>query len=509
MILRSLLIAIGLVLATSGCSQGPDPAQLATASEIAWREGDVEDALAEAKEAGKPVLLYWGAVWCPPCNDMKANLFKEQSFIAQTQNFVPVYLDGDTDGAQRWAERFGIAGYPTVILLRPDGEEITRLSSSTMADELPSLLQQAAQRTTTIEALIAKAGDDPASLSEEDWDILAGFAWFNDPKHFSDLTAAGDLLGKLAANAPNPALQRRFGLMELVVAASPGKDGTLALTQGQRERLTSILPAMLANPQEVVANRYELLGAAPNLVLALPKGTERDRLRDRIIAAGDAVYANDKLNMVDRMNAIGAEIAFAKAAGGIGPELRAKVQTRAKWADANAKGRSMRESVIYYAAGQLSSAGDFAGAKKLLLAEMERSETPYYYMSALSSLAEEQGDKPGALEWAKKAYEAAEGPATRVQWAVNWALTALEVAPEDAATVEASARAVLAELAKTPDGYYQRTRTRVAGWGKALAQWSEEHGGAELLQDLRQEMAAICQQQGDQAKACGEWSRAA
>jgi protein disulfide-isomerase len=32
----------------------------ATAPQIAWREGDVEDAFAEAKEANRPVLLYWG-----------------------------------------------------------------------------------------------------------------------------------------------------------------------------------------------------------------------------------------------------------------------------------------------------------------------------------------------------------------------------------------------------------------------------------------------------------------
>ena len=142
--IRTIAIALGLALAATACEQAGERTEVAAASEIAWRHGDVDDALAEAKEAGKPVILYWGAVWCPPCNQMKAGLFKDPAFIAETENFVPVYLDGDTEGAQRWGEQFGISGYPTVIILQPDGTEITRIASATMAADLPQLLRVAA-----------------------------------------------------------------------------------------------------------------------------------------------------------------------------------------------------------------------------------------------------------------------------------------------------------------------------------------------------------------------------
>ena len=115
------------------------------------------------------MILYWGAVWCPPCNQMKASLFKDPAFIAETEKFVPVYLDGDTAGAQQWGERFGISGYPTVIVLSPDGTEVTRISSATMASELPELLRVAGGRTTSVEALLAKAEEDTASLTADDW----------------------------------------------------------------------------------------------------------------------------------------------------------------------------------------------------------------------------------------------------------------------------------------------------------------------------------------------------
>jgi protein disulfide-isomerase len=499
-------LALALLVPLAACQQSNAPIAAAQAAEIAWREGDVDDALAEAKEQGKPVILYWGAEWCPPCNQMKANLFKDPGFIAETEKFVPVYLDGDTAGAQQWGERFGISGYPTVIILTPDGTEITRIATATMANELPALLETAAGRTTSIEALLAKAADDTASLTADDWRILAGFDWRNDPKHFADLKKAGTLLDRLAQNAPDGPLQRRFGLLALVTGADSDADGNTVLTAAQHDRATSLLGAILASPAEVLANRQELTYDAAGLVNALPAGTQRDALAAKLVAAGDALFANEALSQTERVEALNIDVALAGE--DISPALLAKVRERARWADANAKDKYQRQAVIDDAAYLLHDAGDHAGAKRLLTAELERSEQPYYYMSSLADFAEREGDKAGAVEWARKAYEASQGPATRVQWAILWSNTVLENAPDDAALVGRAADAVIAELAKSPDSYYQRTRVKVAAWGEALREWSEAHGGAAVLERLRGEMADVCAKQGTQAGTCREWSRA-
>ena len=75
----------------------------------------------------KPVFLYWGAVWCPPCNQVKATLFNRQDFIERSRAFVPVYVDGDSPGAQKLGARFHVSGYPTMLLFSADGTEVTRL----------------------------------------------------------------------------------------------------------------------------------------------------------------------------------------------------------------------------------------------------------------------------------------------------------------------------------------------------------------------------------------------
>jgi protein disulfide-isomerase len=506
--LRTVALALGLAFAAAGCQQAGSPSEVAQAPEIAWREGDVDDALAEAREQGKPVILYWGAVWCPPCNQMKASLFKDPAFIAETEKFVPVYLDGDTEGAQRWGETFGISGYPTVIVLSPDGTEVTRISSATMANELLELLRVAGGRTTSVEALLAKAEKDAAGLSPDDWRLLAGFDWRNDPKHFADLAKAGSLLDRLAEAAPERALQRRFALLGLVVAVEKDDDGKAVLTPAQRARVGTVLAPILADRGEIMANRQELTYDAAGLVSALPASPERERLTGALIAAGDAIYATEKLAMTERVEALNIDLALAEAEGTIPPAVLAKVRERAAWADRTAKDKTTRQSVIDDAAYLLFDAGDRAGAKKLLTAELERSDQPYYYMSSLSDFAEQEGDKAAAVAWARKAYDASQGPATRVQWAILWSNAVLRLTPEDDAAVAGSAGAVMDELGKSPDSYYQRTRVKVAAWGDKLREWSAAHGGGAVLERLRTRMAGVCEQQGAQAATCREWSRA-
>ena len=484
MTIRALSLALALTVVVTGCQQAEKPAATARAQQIAWREGDVSDALAEAKESGKPALLYWGAVWCPPCNQMKSSLFKDPGFIAETQNFIPVYLDGDSKGAQQWGERFGISGYPTVIVLRPDGTEVTRISSATMATQLPGLLKTAAGRTTSTDDLLAKAKADPAGLTADDWQVLAAFDWRDDPKHFGDPQTAVALLDRLSAAGPQPALQRRFALLAMVMGASGD-----ALTPAQQTRLEAVLPPMLASPAEVKANRQELSYDVPSLV-----------------AAADSVFADTSLPIGDRLDSMMAEVQLTATDGKVPPAVLAKVQERARWADAMAKDKMTRQGVIDDAAYLLWDAGDHAGARKLELAELKRSDEPYYYMSSLSDFAEQDGDKAGAIDWARKAYDASQGPATRVQWAILYSNAVLRDAPKDKAQVAQAANAVIDELGKSPDSYYQRTRIKVAKWGDKLQVWSAAYHGADVVAALRSRMDDVCAKEGAQAAACRQWS---
>ena len=139
--MRNLVLLAAVAACITACSKAPEAvatppvAKAASAAApahagIAWVKPDgasLDAVFTQARADNKPVFLYWGAVWCPPCNQIKATVFNRQDFIDRSSFFVPVYLDGDTPGAQKLGARFKVRGYPTMILFKPDGTELTRL----------------------------------------------------------------------------------------------------------------------------------------------------------------------------------------------------------------------------------------------------------------------------------------------------------------------------------------------------------------------------------------------
>ncbi len=99
---------------------------------------NIEKAQEQAKSEKKVVLLeFTGSDWCPPCKALKKTVFDTDKFKAYAKkNLVLVELDFPRDkskitkeqsaynGAQ--AKKFGVRGYPTVILLDADGKELTK-----------------------------------------------------------------------------------------------------------------------------------------------------------------------------------------------------------------------------------------------------------------------------------------------------------------------------------------------------------------------------------------------
>ena len=94
-------------------------------------------ALAEAKERGLPVLInFSGSDWCSWCIKLMDEVFSQAEFLDNAkENLVLLNLDfprksnqskEEQQSNQALAERFGIQGFPTVILLNSNGEPIGR-----------------------------------------------------------------------------------------------------------------------------------------------------------------------------------------------------------------------------------------------------------------------------------------------------------------------------------------------------------------------------------------------
>jgi thiol:disulfide interchange protein len=108
-------------------------------SKIAWR-GDFEETLSEAKEKGKPVLLVFGATWCPPCKTMKRNVWPDEEVTqAVEQGYVPMYVDIDEEKHSQLSARYRILGIPAVLVLNAEGEVLQKRNTMSRSETLAFL----------------------------------------------------------------------------------------------------------------------------------------------------------------------------------------------------------------------------------------------------------------------------------------------------------------------------------------------------------------------------------
>ena len=206
------LPAAALALLVTGCPKAPEtPARdvaPAAKAEIQWVRpvamADVDSAFARAQAGKQPVFLFWAAAWCPPCNQVKSTIFTRQDFIEKSRSFVPVYVDGDTPSGQALGKRFSVGAYPTMVLLRPDGSEITRLAGSVEPAKYMQVLDYGiAGGSSAREALASALSGKP--VSAEDWRLLAFYSWETDEQQMIPKETSRDHVAEAGANLPGRA----------------------------------------------------------------------------------------------------------------------------------------------------------------------------------------------------------------------------------------------------------------------------------------------------------------
>jgi thiol:disulfide interchange protein DsbD len=137
------LVVGGIVYASGAASAR----SRALGEHVAWRfHQDELAAIAEARAQGKPVIIDFWADWCAACKELDRNVWTDPRVQAEAGRFVAVKLDG-TDGSDAFnalAERFGVVGLPTVVLLDARGREAPdRVLGAVGAPEMISRLRAA------------------------------------------------------------------------------------------------------------------------------------------------------------------------------------------------------------------------------------------------------------------------------------------------------------------------------------------------------------------------------
>jgi len=127
--LKKIIISIALITAILiGCSKS------GTSDSLSW-EDNFETALQKAKSENKAVLVnFTGSDWCQWCIKLSDEVFSKSEFEDYAEeNLILVKIDFPQSIEQsaetksyntQLAQRFGIQGYPTILLFNSQGKMV-------------------------------------------------------------------------------------------------------------------------------------------------------------------------------------------------------------------------------------------------------------------------------------------------------------------------------------------------------------------------------------------------
>ncbi len=498
---------LAVFLATSGASMAAGSAKGKTADSgaapgIDWFDGTVDEAFATAAREHKPVFLYWGAVWCPPCHAINNTVFKSPAFIERSRLFVPVYLDGDTPNAQSAGERFGVRGYPTMIVFDPQGGELTRIPGGIDIQAYANVLDLTLADSASAASIVVRILGGETRVSASECTQLAFYSWGQDTTILADRDEAA-AFRRMYEACPAPLesprsilylnwLDARLDALEF----ADGDDAPATLGDAEKEEARLVINRVIGDAKLTRDNIFAVLFDGARLTAAVTESgsPERAQLTRRFLAAYDDLYADDTVYKRERLYTLEGRIGFARIDdedAELPDALKTRIETAVQWADESTPDPSERQPIINAAANVLHSAGMDDVAKALLLKEVGISNQPYYFMPDIADIEQRAGNFDAAIDWLRKGYDTSTGPATRFQWGYMYLVGLLEMAPEDVATIEAVTVSLISEV-QAGGGLYNRPKAQLERLEGRLRTWSEEYGGPPALASIRSAVAALC-----------------
>jgi thiol:disulfide interchange protein DsbD len=103
----------------------------------------LDEVLASARAARRPVLIDFTAEWCAACRLLDRNTYTAPEVIREASRFVTLRIDATNggDATEAMAKRFGVGGLPTLVFVSSRGVVLTSSSILGLVDA-PTLARE-------------------------------------------------------------------------------------------------------------------------------------------------------------------------------------------------------------------------------------------------------------------------------------------------------------------------------------------------------------------------------
>lgn len=156
--MKKTVLIIGVLILTIGIAcqlkSKPRPTQIPFFT-------DIETAKAEASKTKMPIIIdfYADTTWCESCRQLDSLTLGDSLVIAMSAENVFVKINAETDSAL--AARYGVRGYPTIIIAKSDGTEIDRIEGFIDPYEFYNQVNLFLQGKETLDDYLTRLEDEP------------------------------------------------------------------------------------------------------------------------------------------------------------------------------------------------------------------------------------------------------------------------------------------------------------------------------------------------------------
>lgn len=129
--------------------------------QINFEKMSLNDAMMKASKENKKIFIDVYTTWCGPCKAMDANVFSDKKVGERmAKEFVCLKVDNEKGEFRSEVTKYGIKGYPTMLILDTKGLELGRIYGSKPLDDFNLELDKyTKQKESPISQAFAKLED--------------------------------------------------------------------------------------------------------------------------------------------------------------------------------------------------------------------------------------------------------------------------------------------------------------------------------------------------------------